>query len=113
MNTKLKILFFALSVIIAFSSCVKKSRYDKVCEENYRLQEQIKSLISETSKKDFVIKELKAKLENTKQQKAEQPPTNTVKEPSLNGGSFLNERDCMQGILASVKTKDTASVKSV
>lgn len=113
MNTKLKILVFTLSTVTVFSSCVKKSRYDKVCVENYRLQEQIKSLISETSKKDLVINELKAELKNTKQQKTEQPAINTEKAPTQNVGSFLNERDCMQGTLASVKSQDVTSVKSV
>ncbi|WP_321519041.1 hypothetical protein [uncultured Bacteroides sp.] len=113
MNTKLKILVFTISTVIVFSSCVKKSRFDKVCEENYRLQEQIKSLMSETTKKDIVINELKAKLENTKQQKTEQPAANTEKAPTQNEGSFLNERYYMQGTLASAKSQNITSVKSV
>jgi len=114
MNTKLKLIIIASIAAITLPSCIQKSRYDKVCEENYQLQEKIKDLISEASKKNLIIKDLQSQLENIQQQVSN---TSTVNEDKgkdelKSVESFLNEGD-MQGSLASTKVQNNALIKNV
>lgn len=108
MNAPLKFIAISLFTAISLSSCVQQSKYDRVCNENFRLQEQVKDLILETNQKDNLIKELQSQLEDAQQRTYDSSTTNKDKgKDELNGvRNFLNERGDRQENLAFIKVKN-------
>jgi len=105
MNAPLKFIATSIFTAISLSSCVQQSKYDIVCNENFRLQEQVKDLISVASQKDTLIKELQAQLEDAQPQISDSSTINKDKgKDELNAvGVFFNERANIQGYLASTR----------